>query len=224
MASWMEGQAADIWLLTEVHRDWDQTLVVSPARGGGPEWKRWAGIASSAELEALPPHGDPRHAGEEGLCLARLNTGGDAASPSILVACSVLPWKGAGPHWPGLPSGGQLAEFRHVLDHHVARIHAERLDGECVIWGGDFNQPLIGPFWGATQTGADDLRSALDKLGVVALTERAEHLNGTTGAIDHLAVSPELTHGEAVASVHRPIRDGKPLSDHAAYTADLWQP
>ena len=138
----------------------------------------------------------------------------------MLVACSVLPWKGAGQYWPGLPSG-QVAEFRHVLDHHVERISAERLDGEPLIWGGDFNQPLTSPYWGATADGAQALRIAFEGFGLVPLTERAEHLNGTSHAIDHLAVSPALIAGEQVAEVHRPEWNGGHLSDHAAYTADV---
>jgi hypothetical protein len=211
--------------LTEVHRDWDACdgqFVVSPPRGGGPAEKRWAGIATALPFGRLRTAGAPTHAGEEGLCLARLELGGPAPS-SVLVACSVLPWKGAGQYWPRLPAG-QAAEFCHVLDHHVTRIADERLPGEPLIWGGDFNQQLTPPFWFTTEAGAAALRSAFDGLGLVALTEQAQHLNGTSHAIDHLAVSHELLVGEPVASVHRPARDGGQLSDHAAYTADIRLP
>lgn len=222
VACWLDEQAADVWMLTEVHRDWaDRQLVVSPARGVGLAEKRWAGIHTALPIGELRSSGDPTHAGEEGLALARLQVDGEKPS-SILVACSVLPWRGAGEYWPGLPTG-QLAEFRHVLDHHVARIDAERLDGEPLIWGGDFNQPLTGPFWGATPAGADHLRLAFDTLGLVALTEHAEHLNGTTHAIDHLTVSAELA-DQPAATVHRPAWDSGQLSDHAAYTADIRTP
>ncbi len=217
IASWMKSRAADVWLLTEVHRDWESDLVVSPSRAGGPEHKRWAGIATSLPLGALRTAGDPANAGEEGLTLVRLRL--DGPTPSVLVACSVLPWRGAGEYWPGLPAG-QLAEFRHVLDHHVSRIAAERLPGEPLIWGGDFNQQLTPPFWSTTKAGAGALGEAFAALGLVALTERAEHLNGTSSAIDHLAVSADLVTGD-LAEVHRPEWEGGQLSDHAAYTADI---
>ncbi|NEM05469.1 hypothetical protein [Geodermatophilus normandii] len=68
---------------------------------------------------------------------------------TVLVACSVLPWRGAGECWRGLPDG-QLDQFRAVLDHHVARIAAERQAGEPVVRGDDFDQPLLPPFWGPT--------------------------------------------------------------------------
>ncbi|WP_374201715.1 endonuclease/exonuclease/phosphatase family protein [Blastococcus sp. KM273129] len=220
IADWMKSQDVDVWLLTEVHRDWtpgDGRFVVAPERGIAPAEKRWSGVETRLPLGDLRTSGDPSHAGEEGLTLARLEL--DRAS-SVLVACSVLPWKGAGPYWPGLPSG-QAAEFRHVLDHHVARISAERLEGEPLVWGGDFNQQLTPPYWFTTAEGAEALRAAFDELGLVPLTERAEHLNGTSHAIDHLAVSRDLLAGEQIASVHRPEYDGGHLSDHAAYTAEV---
>jgi endonuclease/exonuclease/phosphatase family metal-dependent hydrolase len=161
--------------------------------------------------------GSRRTRGEEGLVLARLQL--DGAS-TVLVACSVLPWKDAGQYWPGLPPG-QVAEFRHVLDHHVARISAERLEGEPLIWGGDFNQQLTPPFSSTTAQGAQALRAAFDGLALIPLTEHAQHLNGTSYAIDHLAVSRDLVTGEKGAEVHRPELNGGHLSDHAAYTAAI---
>ncbi len=219
IVSWIDGEAVDIWLLTEVHSNWaPDRMVVSPRRAVGPEHQRWAGIVTALPLGELRTSGDPDHGGEEGLSLARVRL--DGPTPSVLVACSVLPWKGAGRYWPGLPAG-HVAEFRHVLDHHVSRITAERLPDEPLIWGGDFNQQLTGPFWFTTDAGAGALGEAFAALGLVALTERAEHLNGTSHAIDHLAVSAELVAGDDVAEVHRPERSGGQLSDHAAYTAHI---
>lgn len=221
ICSWLDEQSAGVWLLTEFRHDWNPRggrFVVSPPRGIGPKEKRWAGIETALPLGELDTNGDPDHPAEESLCLARLKTGGDA--PSVLVACSVLPWKGAGKYWPGLPSG-QAAEFIYVLDHHVSRITAERRAGEPLIWGGDFNQQLTPPFWFTTTEGAAALRSALESLGLVALTEQAEHLNGTSSAIDHLAVSRGLVVCEQKATTHRPSWDGGQLSDHAAYTAEV---
>jgi hypothetical protein len=222
IGDWMKGQDVHVWLLTEVHRDWSSgtgRLVVAPERSVAPAEKRWAGIETDLPLGGLRTSAGSTHAGEEGLVLARLQP--DEGS-SVLVACSVLPWKRAGEYWRGLPSqSGRAAEFRHVLDHHVARISAERLEGELLIWGGDFNQQLTQPFWFTTAEGAQALRAAFDGFGLVPLTERAEHLNGTSYAIDHLAVSRELVAGEPVAEVHRPDWNGGPLSDHAAYTAEI---
>ena len=220
IAAWLDAQDVDIWLLTEVHRDWDPrggSFVVSPPRSGTDEvTKRWAGIETRLPMGELGTAAGLEHAGEEGLCLARLAVDGR----SMLVACSVLPWKGAGKYWPGLPPG-QVGEFLAVLDHHVARIAAERRPGESLIWGGDFNQPLTPPFDYSTYAGAAGLTKAFDSFGLVVLTEKAEHLNGMSFAIDHLAVSRELVSEQEVAVVHRPPWDGRQLSDHAAYTAQI---
>lgn len=197
-------------------------LISSPPRSSGPEHKRWAAVDTALPLLPLRTGPTLGHPGEEGLCLARVQLG-RTDLPAALVACSVLPWRGAGPSWPGLPAG-QAAAFCHVLDHHVDRIHAERMPGEPLIWGGDFNQQLARPFWASTAAGAAALRDAFDAFCLVALTERAEHLNPGSTAIDHLAVSRELLDRATAAVVHRPAVDGAQVSDHAAYTAVIRLP
>ncbi|WP_157937012.1 endonuclease/exonuclease/phosphatase family protein [Geodermatophilus chilensis] len=170
IAAWMDAQGVDVWLLTEVHRDWGSrgtSFVVSPPRGIDKE-KRWAGIETAVPLGELHTAGGAEHAGEEGLVLARLALG----ESSVLVVCSVLPWRGAGDYWPGLPSG-QAAQFRYVLDHHVARIEAERLPGEPLIWGGDFNQRLTAPF-----RGCDRRRRESAALGVQQVRTRGPDRTG----------------------------------------------
>ena len=224
VADWLKAQGADLWLLTEVRHDWPSRggdLVVSPPRGVGPVEKRWAGIETALPLASLRTAADDEHPAEEGLCFARLVV--DGAS-TVLVACSVLPWRGAAEYWPGLPSGGQVTQLRYVLGHHIARIEAERLPGERLVWGGDFNQQLTRPFACSTVAGAEALGAAFQSLGLVAMTDRAEHLNLEMSSIDHLSVSTDLVDGDAVATVHRPEANGRRLSDHAAYTASILLP
>jgi hypothetical protein len=160
IASWLNAQDVDIWLLTEVRLEWPtrtSPLVFSSKRADGPTYKRWATIDTTLPLAELETCGDPKCPGEEGLRLARLRLEGPDPS-SVLVACSVLPWKGADEDWTTLPSG-QARQFRRVLDHHVERIVNERGDDEPLIWGGDFNQPLTGPLWGSTRKGLCAKRS-----------------------------------------------------------------
>jgi hypothetical protein len=221
IASWLDLQRADIWLLTEIQRDWDprgRSFVVSPSRALPPDEKRWAAIETSLPLGELRSASASGHPGEESLCLARVQLGGGPSS--ALVACSVLPWKGAGEYWSGLPTG-QFDQFKEVLDHHVARIAEERFEGEPLIWGGDFNQQLVRPFSGATLKGAVALREAFQAFGLAPLTEHAAHLDGSLFAIDHLAVSREFLPVESGVTVHRPEWDSGQLSDHAAYTAEV---
>ncbi|MGY1833181.1 endonuclease/exonuclease/phosphatase family protein [Geodermatophilus sp. SYSU D01180] len=220
VAAWLDAQKADIWLLTEVHRDWDPrggNFAVSPARSFDPDRpRRWAGIETTLPLTELTAERD--HPGDEGLVLARVDVDGT----SVLVASSVLPWKSAGKYWFELPDG-QVEQFAFVLDRHVSRIEDAREDGEYVIWGGDFNQPLTPPFESTTKAGAQALREAFDGLGLITLTERSEHRIGGLYSIDHLAVSRGLEDGDAV--MHLPTwPDGRKLSDHAAYTADVVLP
>ncbi len=217
VAARLDELKADLWLLTEVHRDWDPrggTFVVSRPRSFDPDApKRWAGIETSLPLTAIPSQGG--HAGEEGLVLARVEVDGR----DVLVACSVLPWRGAEEYWSGLPDG-HIAQFDSVLQHHVERIQTERREDEPLIWGGDFNQALQRPVYGGTVEGMVALQSAFESLGLVVLTADAEHRNGHMRSIDHLAVSRHFTAGPA--ETHRlSWSDGRDLSDHAAYTADV---
>ena len=95
VVDWLNSQAVDLWLLTEVHdKAVRKGMVVSPPRANGSAPQRWCGILTAHPQDELRTTGNSKHAGEEGLRLARLRPTG--ASRSLLVACSVLPWKGAG--------------------------------------------------------------------------------------------------------------------------------
>ncbi len=77
--------------------------------------------------------------------------------------------------------------------------------------------------WAGTTDGARTLRAAFDYLGSTPLTRALAHLNGQSHAIDHLAVSHDLL--EERVEVHRSTwPDGRDLSDHAAYTAEVHLP
>ncbi len=122
-ADWLEERPADIWLLTEASTAWQSRraeLIPALKRNTGPEKLRWAAVQTTLPILDLRTEGDPDHPVEEGLSLARIHFGGR----SDLVACSVLPYKGAEKDW-GRLSGGHRKQFRCVLDHHVARIAAE---------------------------------------------------------------------------------------------------
>ena len=226
---WQDEVGADVWLLTEVHRDWRSPagwVEVSPPRGGAPDHRRWAAVQT--HLPVTPVHDGPTGpaAAEESLCLVRVHLPGPR---SVLVACSVLPWGGAARSWPGLPERYLDRQQAFVLAHHADRIEQARDGDEPVVWGGDFNQALrrltpertaAGYRVPGTVAGIDRLRAAFERFGLVPLTGDAEHLDPHTPAIDHLAVSATLAAG--AAAVHRPHReDGSLLSDHAAYTADV---
>src|SRR4051812_39705026 len=143
---WQEKLSADIWLLTEVHRDWNSSsgwFCVSPPRGGTPKVaKRWAGIQTQLPMEPLDDWPTDIAAAEESLCLARVRLPEGAQTTSVLVACSVLPWRGAARYWPGIPEKDLNAQQAFVLQHHMDRIDDAWDREEPIIWGGDFNQEL----------------------------------------------------------------------------------
>ena len=233
VARWQEKLSADIWLLTEVHRDWESPsgwFSVSPARGGAcRDTKRWAGIQTQLPIEPLDDWPTDVAAAEESLCIARVRLPEGAQTTSVLVACSVLPWRGAGRYWPGIPEKDFNAQQNFVLEHHMNRIGAAWDGEEPIVWGGDFNQELrtlaperraAGYGLAGTVAGIERLHAAFDRFGLQPLTAGAEHLNPEAPSIDHLAVSKRLARRNAV--VHRPTyENGTLLSDHAAYVADV---
>ena len=168
-------------------------------------------------------------AAEESLCLARIHLPEGFGAGTVLVACSVLPWGGAGKYWPGLPEKYLNDQQAFVLSHHLDRIERAWDEREPIIWGGDFNQELVplsqdrrqaGYRLAGTAAGVDRLRAAFGRFGLRATTEHVEHLNLGAPTIDHLAVSEPFAAAEA--RVHRPhYADGRLLSDHAAYVAEL---
>ena len=71
-----------------------------------------------------------------------------------------------------------------------------------------------------TTPGIDRLPAAFTEFGLRPVTEHAEHLRLGSPSIDHLAISEPFAAGEA--RVHRPhYADGRLLSDHAAYVAEM---
>jgi len=176
VARWQEKLSADIWLLTEVHADWNSSsgcVTVSPTRGSGPKSKRWAGIQTHLPIEPLYAGSVSVPAAEESLSLARVEI--PASSSSMLVACSVLPWGGAAKWWPGLPAKYLNDQQTFILEHHMNRIADAWDEEEPIVWGGDFNQELrdltperkaAGYRLAGTVPGTDRLRDAFERLGL----------------------------------------------------------
>jgi len=212
-----------IMLLTEVHANWGIATPhssISPQRSGYERQHRLAGVFSSLPHDRLEGPSD-HVAEEEALCLVRVKTP-DSAAQSVLVACSVMPWRGAAKWWSGLEEAskgeGLAPQFSAVLAHHVSRIKSARRRDEPVIWGGDFNQELSGPISAGTIQGRDDLSEAFKLFGLEVLTMSSRHLAPGLSSIDHLAVSPDwMTWGDLV--VHGKQGTDFP-SDHALYEVE----
>lgn len=202
-------QDADLWLLTEAPVDLrldGYSVHAGASRPGEPD-QVWSAIASR-----WPIH--PVDGAHPTLVMALV----DHPLGEILAATSVLPWRGAAAAWPE-GDGLVFAErFTRSLDAHAGEIAAAR-GGRPVLWGGDFNQALSGREYVGSRDGRAKLQEACSVLGLTVVTAQAVGSLDGMAAIDHLAISRELQALSVV--VHRPVADGRTLSDHPAYLADL---
>lgn len=210
----MQDIAADVWLLTEVHLDValdGQVMHLSTPRAIKPR-QRWAGVSSrwpTAPLDS--PH--------EGLALARI------ASPEgpLLVACSVMPWRGAAISWPGDPTAKHGVRFADAIEAHLGAIQGAREASEALIWGGDFNQALEGRETAGSLAGRALLLQAIAGLGLQPVTGHLDHRITSIKTIDHIAVPASWVPSRSAMEMPLSI-EGRPLSDHAAYVVDASPP
>lgn len=203
--NWSEEHAAvlnaldcEVMLLTECL---DATAVsryevhLSKARMGGSKGQHWAGVMAVPPFSPLP---DPHPAS----AAVRL---GD-----LTVCSSVLPWPLAFEHWPWGPAdhGGRLDEVLGVL--------AGALRGRTAVWGGDWNQPLVGNLTGFSRVARKAIAQTVVEQGLVVATADLPGRRAGQGSIDHVAVPG----GWVVQETGRTIVDPA-LSDHDAYWVDV---
>lgn len=210
---------ADLWFLTELHADWaidGHSIHFSAPRPEAPVTRRKAAISSRWDLKPIPKRDDPV---EGRFCMARVLD--PSTRKSILAVCTVLPWRGATPHWRELLNRDlTFAEaFTHVLDYVVQRIHEERLEGEAVIWGGDLDQSLAGRDYVGSLIGRVALTNAFDDLELKVPTMHLPAHIDAHPAIDHIAI-PATWQLQKPPGVHKPVHETKPLSDHALYIVE----
>lgn len=195
----VENARCDVWLLTEVHDRFEipgGEMVRSSLMG---ENKTYAAVWSNRPLIALPaPH--------EASAAALLG--------ELLVCSSVLPWYACRSIWPD--KGPDIPAITAMT---VDRLRPRLQSGRLVIWGGDFNNAMTGPYGPGTKRGRVEIQRLADDLGLRILTEDLPHALPGLSSIDHIAVP-------ASWSVHRRDRlvadhVGRRLSDHDAYLADV---
>lgn len=191
---------ADVLLLTEVRADFSLPgyhLQRSEPRALAKRPMSWCAIATSEPIEQVPTD-------TPGF------TAGWSAQLGWALACSVLPWRGAGDHWPGDP-GQPLAErFAQTLQSHVDQLPTAR----PLLWGGDFNQALTGPEGAGTRDGRVLLRRVTAELGLSSPTTALESLAAPHKAIDHVFVPDPTTRAERQVPL---TSTGRPASDHPLY-------
>lgn len=188
--------ACDVWLLTENppgSRLAGYFQHLSSERMS--ETKHWAGIVSRWPLRPIPaPHPATVAAEISGL----------------LFCCSVLPWprSGGGEPWSG---GSHAARMAATLDA-ITPV----LAGRDAVWGGDWNQPLVGNLTGFSRIAQQHLLDAIDALGVQVPTCNLVARNNIQASIDHIAVPADWRVVDA-GSTQVPPR----LSDHDAYWVEI---
>ena len=155
--------------------------------------QHWSAILSRDPLHALP---DP-------------HTASVAACINGLTYCSsILPWAGCG-RQPSAPWSGASLEAR-------ARAAIEAITGVLptsrTVWGGDWNQNLVGGWQSVGSTGMRRvIESGVDLLGLRVVTGELPHRLSGSYTIDHIAVPTQW----AVPKAERIPAFG--LSDHDAY-------
>lgn len=209
----MQDIASDLWLLTEVHLDValdGQVIHHSTPRAIKPK-QRWSGVSSLWPVT-------PLESTHEGLALARV------VSPQgpILVACSVMPWRGATTSWPGDPTAKHGVRFADALDAHRRAIQRAREGSEALIWGGDFKRALQGGETAGSLAGRALRLQAFGGVELQPATGHLDHRIASIKTIDHIAVPASW---RSHITMRLPLSiEGRPLSDHARYVVDASPP
>ena len=141
---------------------------------------------------------------------------------SVIVYGSVLPWNSAQHHAPDVYGDEKrpfMEIFEKALNEQVGDIEElrRRYPQEALIWAGDFNHTLEGR---ALSRGASELlRDAISKLGLEAVNADSPHRAEGMNSLDLICVDSSWTCLEVEDEY--PDVEGRPLSDHRWYVADL---
>lgn len=213
----VERIAADVWVFTESHSEFDPGLpfscTSSPGRDGvvglDTPNDQWVAIWSRWPLQQLPVS-DPIRT-----VAARVNPEGE---PSFIIFGLVLPW--GGDNWHEFPSAGGEA-FREALkvqQSDWSRLRNTFPDDEFFVLG-DFNQDLVELRYYGSRRNRETLSGALDECGFVALTAGAgdpiRRDSAPYACIDHICARRD-SRFRAAPAIRWPDA-GKPdkrLSDH----------
>jgi len=182
----------DVLLLTEVcSRVALPGYQLHATAGWMARGRHWAAVGSRTGLRPLPdPHGASAMVEIDGL----------------RVCTSILPWRscGGGTPWSGTSTGEKTVSA-------VAAIEASEPD----VWGGDWNHGLSGTEYTGSGLGADRIRTATERLGLVVPTVGLPHRRSALSSIDHVAIPSSWD--VALADRVSGVVDGVALSDHDAY-------
>lgn len=182
----------DVLLLTEVATAVELPgYQMHPTDGFMAAGRYWAAVASRVGLR---PMADPHRAS----VMAEVD--------GLRMCASILPWRSCGRSAPW--TGKSTTE---KTTNAVADIEAAGPD----VWGGDWNHRLCGTEYAGSGQGAERIRAAVERLGLVVPTVGLPHRLTGSSAIDHIAVprSWDVVSAQRVSGVV----GGAALSDHDAY-------
>ena len=194
-ADLLKQSDCDVWLLTEVRGDVTLDEYECHVTVGMMTSRRhWAGVFSRSPLVALP---DPHPASAA------------AEVDGVTYVSSILPWRscGAKPPWTGRKHYDRLtATLQELLPH---------LPSQDLVWGGDWNQALVGVEYAGSKAGRQELLRRLDDIDLMVPTAALSHQRPGSTSIDHIAVGNRAS----VVSVAR--CPAPTLSDHDLYIIEL---
>ena len=199
-ARFMEVQNCDIWLLTEVPRDFAMEpgdTTFSDGEMEGDADKAFAAVWARGGVEKL----DEVHA-----------TAAFAKVGDLRVCSCVFPWRAA--QSQGWPVKGDLATI--TLEAIGCARDALAGGSGDLVWGGDWNLALEGRDDVGTPAGRSAVLDVVETLKLTVPTAGEDHtLGGGHRSIDHVAVPSHWAQGVATR-VLAENADGR-LSDHDAY-------
>ena len=141
---------------------------------------------------------------------------------SVIVYGSVLPWNSAQHHAPDVYGDEKrpfMEIFEKALKEQVGDMEElrRRYPQEVLIWAGDFNHTLEGR--ALSRRASELLRDAISKLGLEAVNADSPHRAEGMKSLDLICVESSWTCSGIDFDYPEP--DGRPLSDHCWYFAEV---
>ena len=200
-AKFLDRQDCNVWLLTEVRTDvhlqgYQQVVTMAAMT----QDRHWSAILSRAGLEGRD---DPHP------------TTAAAVVDGTTYWSSVLPWRTCGdqPPWDGSTHADKVAA--------VLRTLARARPSGRLVWGGDWNQSLVGRDYAGSTEGRQHVLASIDCLSLHVPTAGLRHKLPDHASIDHIALPQDYL---ATRVEHLPAKHIEAsLSDHDAYVIEIDQ-
>jgi exonuclease III len=215
---------ADIWVLTETHDNLDLSATHKPINSAQRPGvrnislsSRWVTIWTRYPVrDVLCVLDDKRSTA----CLL------DTPNGPMIVYGTVLPWhsdQGDKPSKIRVPNWSE--HYRVIAEQSLewASLRHE-FPGVPLCIAGDLNMNIGGPHWYGTRQGRDGLQGAMEKSGLVCVTEheRMRRFPLRHSLIDHILLPTNLAESACVAAAWEGTdHEGVRLSDHIGVVVEV---